>query len=317
MLSKVAAKAFRAGKAGFCIRPYTAWSRTLSFSSPEADFCRSTNGQEDNFSLPSWSQSFSYSSPEADFVASADTASFSLSENERWSGQLTFSSPEADFSAEQEAADWEWSEGLSFASPESDFQATSLPDPLQIALDQECATALQTSAVMGLAISSPESALGFMHAHQLLKPQHLYKLHEIREEHRGELPLPRTLDDALSDSDPRAIVVTEAQAPFRIVDVNNAWVDLCGYTKEEVRNHSLRMIQGPDTPKSAIKAMINELLAGQETSSLLTNYSKTGRKFYNRVRAGPLLNANEKITHFVGILEEVTERPGYFQCARV
>ena len=316
MLSTVSAKAVKAGMKVLSIRPYTAWSQTLSFASPEADFYHNPVCQEVDQSIPSRSHSLSYASPEADFLVSADTTFFSLSECERWSGQLSFSSPEADFSAQPEAADWQWSEQLSFASPESDFQATSLPKP-RLALDQECAAALQTSAVMGLAISSPESALGFMHAHQLLNPQQMYKLHELREEHRDELPLPRTLDAALSDSDPRAIVVTEAQAPFRIVDVNDAWVGLCGFTKEEVRNHSLRMIQGPETPNTAIKTMIHELLRGQETSSLLTNYTKTGRKFYNRVRAGPLFNANEKITHFVGILEEVSEQPGYFQLARV
>lgn len=316
MLSKVAVRVVKLGKQVFSTRLYSAWSQSLSFSSPEADFCHSAIIQEFEISSPSWSQSLSFVSPEADFASVTETTQVSLSEGYQWSGQLSFTSPEADFSAEPAAADWQWSEQYSFASPESDFQAASLPEPHR-ALDAECASVPQTSPILGLAISSPESAIGFMHAHHLLNPQDLHKLHEVREEHRGEHPLPRTLEDALNNSDPRAIVVTEAQAPFRIVDVNDAWVDLCGYTREEVRNHSLKMIQGPATRNTAIKTMMNQLLAGQETSSLLTNYTKTGRKFYNRVRAGPLFNANETVTHFVGILEEVTEQPEYFQVARL
>ena len=316
MFSKVAVSAGKVGKQVSIRRMYSAWSRSLSFSSPEADFCHDPIIQEFDPSTPSWSQSLSFVSPEADFAFITETTSASLSKGSQWSGQFSFTSPEADFSAEPAAGDWQWSKQLSFTSPESDFQAAFLPEPHR-SLDTECASVPQTSPIMGLAISSPESAIGYMHAHHLLNPHELQKLHEIREEHRGEPPLPQTLDDALTNSDPRAIVVTEAQAPFRIVDVNDAWVDLCGYTREEVRNHSLKMIQGPATRNTAIKTMINQLLAGQETSSLLTNYTKTGRKFYNRVRAGPLFNANETVTHFVGILEEVTEQPEYFQVARL
>ncbi len=77
------------------------------------------------------------------------------------------------------------------------------------------------------------------------------------------------------------------------------------------------MIQGPDTNSTAVKSMVQLLLAGERAETLVTNYTKMGRKFYNHVRAGPIFNADQKITHFVGILEEVTEQPDYFQIARV
>jgi PAS domain S-box-containing protein len=156
-----------------------------------------------------------------------------------------------------------------------------------------------------------------VHANQLLKDIQMYELYERREKHRDEQPLPQTLQDALSNDDPRAIVVTEAEAPFRVVEVNDAWIALRGFTKEEARHHSLSMIQGPDTNSTAVESMVELLLAGERAETLVTNYTKMGRKFYNHVRAGPIFNADQKITHFVGILEEVTEQPDYFQIARV
>jgi len=41
----------------------------------------------------------------------------------------------------------------------------------------------------------------------------------------------------------------------------------------------------------------------------LTNYTKEGREFRNRIRVGPLYDASgEHITHFVGVLEELKEQ---------
>ena len=43
-------------------------------------------------------------------------------------------------------------------------------------------------------------------------------------------PLPRTLRDALRPSKTRSLVITEKDAPFRIVNVNTCWEQLCGYS---------------------------------------------------------------------------------------
>lgn len=294
MISNVAMKAVRAGKKMSLVRCYTVWSRNLSFASPATDFYHNSSAHhESDSSLPNWSHSLSFASPESDFATSTVA-----------------------LDVETSTKGGEWSGMMSFASPESDFQAVPFPTFRQ-ELDHEQAMALKSSQVMGLAISSPESAFGFLHANQLLKDIQMYELYEHREKPQDEEPLPQTLQDAVSEDDRRAIVVTEAEAPFRVVEVNDAWIALCGYTKQEARHHSLSMIQGPDTNNTELKSMVQLLLAGQRAETLVTNYTKMGRKFYNHVRAGPIFNADKKITHFVGVLEEVTEQPDYFQIAKV
>ena len=119
-------------------------------------------------------------------------------------------------------------------------------------------------------------------------------------------PLPRTLEEALRSRD-RAVVITETEVPFRIVDVNTAWEGLCGYSFVECQGKTLgSLLRGPDTDKSAVTALVSQLLRGEEAGAVLTNYTKEGRMFRNRLRVGPLKDGDHT-THFVGILQEIKE----------
>ncbi|KAL7563197.1 hypothetical protein ACA910_014472 [Epithemia clementina (nom. ined.)] len=118
-------------------------------------------------------------------------------------------------------------------------------------------------------------------------------------------PLPKTLKDVRSARN-RAIVVTEAVAPFRVVDVNGAWENLCGYTCLESKGKSLgELLRGPETDQLAATGLIANLLKGEEAGTVLINYAKDGRRFRNRVRVGPLYNDGNQVSHFVGVLQEL------------
>jgi PAS domain S-box-containing protein len=124
------------------------------------------------------------------------------------------------------------------------------------------------------------------------------------------------LRDALRPSS-LAIVVTETSAPFCVVNVNKAWEDLCGYTYLESKGRSLgTLLKGEETNGVAVTAMLNKLLHGEEAIAIVTNYTKEGRKFRNRIHVGPLVandnectaiddNVGSKPSFFVGVLREV------------
>lgn len=124
-------------------------------------------------------------------------------------------------------------------------------------------------------------------------------------------PLPRTLADALRESK-RAIVITEAVAPFRVFDVNRAWEDLCGYTFVESKGKTLgSLLKGDETNPLAATSMIAQLLRGEEAGTTLINYTKSGRRFCNRIRCRPLVDEEtNQVTHFVGVLKEVAAQEG-------
>jgi PAS domain-containing protein len=161
--------------------------------------------------------------------------------------------------------------------------------------------------------------------------------------------LPSRWDDAVLCQNSRAVVITETTRPFRIVHVNTAWEQLCGYTKAEAYGQTLGcLLHGPDTDLPNITSLLHPLLqlpmddhhndtamtTGSnrsivvESGTVVTNYTKTGRRFRNRVRIGPLFRDNDddhtspltavatssfaphqyhhhRPTHFVGVLQEI------------
>jgi PAS domain-containing protein len=128
--------------------------------------------------------------------------------------------------------------------------------------------------------------------------------------------LPRTLSEALRVVE-APLIITQAQAPFRVWSVNRAWEDLCEYSSAEARNQTVgQLLRGPETDPLATTSLISLLLRGETAGATVYNYTKSGRRFLNRLRAGPLVNDLEpepsmrqantgQVSHFVGILEEV------------
>jgi PAS domain S-box-containing protein len=117
-------------------------------------------------------------------------------------------------------------------------------------------------------------------------------------EHIDTLPLPQQWEEAIRYQTSRAIVITENIRPFRIVHVNTAWENLCGYNKKEAYGQSLgSLLHGPETDVGTITSMLFPLLhmtnhATIESGAVVTNYTKHGRRFRNRVRIGPLFGSN-------------------------
>mmetsp|Transcript_28482 Transcript_28482/g.57322 ORF Transcript_28482/g.57322 Transcript_28482/m.57322 type:complete len:257 (+) Transcript_28482:104-874(+) len=124
-------------------------------------------------------------------------------------------------------------------------------------------------------------------------------------------PLPNTINDIDSshlEEDARAIVVTETKSPFRVTQVNSSWEALCGYQREECKGRPLgSLLNGPETDKMAATALVSNLLSGEEAGVILTNYTKTGRKFKNYVRVGPVVDEMGKTINFVGVLKKVVD----------
>ncbi len=124
--------------------------------------------------------------------------------------------------------------------------------------------------------------------------------------HWDDAPLPRTREEASKQTD-RAIVITEAVKPFRVVDVNQAWEGLCGFSLEESLGKSLgALLKGPETDPLTVTSLVALLLRGEEAGAILTNYTKDKRRFRNRLRVGPLVE-NSRVTHYVGVLQEIKD----------
>ena len=137
----------------------------------------------------------------------------------------------------------------------------------------------------------------------------------------NRLPLPSTLHAAylefgfhefssqlkVRNIHPQAMAITEAQPPFKILDVNKEWVHLCGYSRKQSIGSTLKaLLQGPETDLRVAKDLVSSLVQDDEAEAILTNYRYDGSKFRNLVRVGPIKNAaTGQTTHFVGVFKKM------------
>jgi PAS domain S-box-containing protein len=103
-----------------------------------------------------------------------------------------------------------------------------------------------------------------------------------------------------------AFVITEATAPFCIIAINRSWNFLCEYSCEEVLGRTFRFMQGAETDTLVLQQLCDGIQAGRAIQTYITNYKKSGCKFYNHLRVRPLYSGpDQALTHYLGILREI------------
>ena len=96
--------------------------------------------------------------------------------------------------------------------------------------------------------------------------------------------------DAVLSSD-RPTLVTEAEHPFRIVDVNAAWTRVCGFERHEARGLTPEsLLQSDSTDKVAAKRFTAMLCASGSASATLSNRTKHGDEFIHKLDAKRVLD---------------------------
>ncbi|MGE6698501.1 PAS domain-containing protein [Hyphomonas sp. NPDC076900] len=123
----------------------------------------------------------------------------------------------------------------------------------------------------------------------------------------------RLLDAAVSRLND-ILLITEA-APLdasvggpRIVYVNDAFVRLTGFTRQEVIGQTPRILQGPGTDRFQLDRIRRALENCEPVRAELVNYSKDGRAFDLEVDIVPLADQGGDYTHWVAVQRDVSER---------
>lgn len=88
----------------------------------------------------------------------------------------------------------------------------------------------------------------------------------------------------------QARVLTEGQSPFRILRVNQAWTELCGFLPDEAVGCTFRIMQGSATSRRSLTELSQKLMAGGPAAQLLINYKKGGEPFINFLQVFVLLS---------------------------
>ena len=108
-----------------------------------------------------------------------------------------------------------------------------------------------------------------------------------------------------------AAVVTTSNAPYKIVMVNPAWEELCGFSQRAAYGKTFKSlgIIGSFTEPGIQAALNNKLERAERGSFQLTNAGHDGRMFSNYLRVAPLRDeASNQVTHFIGVLQDTGTR---------
>lgn len=106
----------------------------------------------------------------------------------------------------------------------------------------------------------------------------------------------------------QGILITDALAPDHpIVYVSPAFERLTGYCAAELLGRNCRFLQGKDTDPAAIAALREAVLEERSCVVELLNYRKDQTPFWNALTIAPLKDG-DRVTHFIGIQTDVTER---------
>jgi len=114
-----------------------------------------------------------------------------------------------------------------------------------------------------------------------------------------------------------AIVITEFKPPNNpIIYANSAFEHITGYTFQEILGHDCRFLQGTDTNQPACEEISAAFSEHRSCQVTIRNYRKDGSLFWNEFTVSPVLNQQGQLTHFVGIMNDITDRINAQQALR-
>ncbi len=125
----------------------------------------------------------------------------------------------------------------------------------------------------------------------------------------------RRADEAmrLRESALRAIaqgvfITDPARADEPLSYVNVAFENLTGYAQREAKGRDIEFLRGPETDAAVIEQIRSAYREGCETSVEVLLYRKDHSLFWAALTVAPVTGPGANVTHFVGVLTDITER---------
>ncbi|MCL4125836.1 UNVERIFIED_CONTAM: hypothetical protein GTU68_060231 [Idotea baltica] len=111
------------------------------------------------------------------------------------------------------------------------------------------------------------------------------------------------------ESAQNGIVIADASAADHpIVYTNPGFLNLTGYSMDEVVGRNCRFLQGEETDEVAVKKIHEHLKSGKPCQVTLKNYRKDGTSFWNDLQVTPVFDSDGTLVSYIGIQNDITER---------
>jgi PAS domain S-box-containing protein len=107
----------------------------------------------------------------------------------------------------------------------------------------------------------------------------------------------------------QGIIISDPSHPDNpVIYANEAFERLTGYTRSDVVGKNCRFLQGPGTDPATIEGLRAAIRDRRDCAVEILNYRKDGTPFWNALAIAPVQDATGRVTHFVGVQTDVTER---------
>ncbi|GLS43834.1 histidine kinase dimerization/phosphoacceptor domain -containing protein [Methylobacterium brachythecii] len=105
------------------------------------------------------------------------------------------------------------------------------------------------------------------------------------------------------------MIITDPRQPDNpIVYMNDAFLGLTGYGRDEIMGRNCRFLQGPGTDKAAVRQIREATEANRDISIDVLNYRKDGTPFWNALYVSPVSNEAGEVLYFFASQVDVTDR---------
>lgn len=130
---------------------------------------------------------------------------------------------------------------------------------------------------------------------------------DITHTKQAELRL-RLLERALDASTSCISIADAAKLDRPLIYVNSAFERVTGYSRDEAMGRNARFLHGKETDQPGLEEIRTVLREGRTGEALLRNYRKDGSSYWNDLRIAPVHDLQGRLSHFIGISDDVTER---------
>ena len=111
--------------------------------------------------------------------------------------------------------------------------------------------------------------------------------------------------ETILEQSPVSIIITDIDGNIEFV--NPKFVDLTGYTMEEVIGKNPRILKSGNTSREEYKKMWDTILLGNIWKGDFVNKRKNGELYYESAIIAPLVNSKGTITNFIAVKEDTTQ----------